>query len=116
MFKPSGREDSKNLVQADACESIGFKLNRGETSSDRVCKPCGRKIRNAVELYNFLKEAVAETTEKEQISENNERRKRQLSTTITPDRNEIKKSQSRERAKSRTRKSRKSLFLETTEQ
>ena len=71
LFKPSGREDSKNLVLADACESIGFKLNRSKTLSDRVCKPCGRKIRNAAELYKFLKEAVAQNTVKEQISEHN---------------------------------------------
>jgi hypothetical protein len=31
-----------------------------------VCKPCGRKIRNAVELNKFVKEAVSSTIVKEQ--------------------------------------------------
>ena len=69
LFKPSGREESKK-VWVNACESIGFKLNQSESLSDRVCQPCGRKIRNASELYNFIKEAVVQTIAKEQISDN----------------------------------------------
>ena len=113
LFKPSGREESKKIILANACESIGFKLNQSESLSDRVCQSCGRKIRNASELYNFIKEAVAQTIAKEQISDNSERSKRQLPTTITPDRNEFKKPHSKERAcnKSTTRKS---LFSATT--
>ena len=66
-----------------------------------------------LELYNFIKEAVAQTIAKEQISDNSERSKCQLPTTITPDRNEFKKPHSKERAcnKSTTIKS---LFSATT--
>ena len=118
LFKPSGRQDSQNLILANACESIGFELNRSETLSDRVCKPCGRKIRNAAELYKFVKEAVSSTIVKEQndtVSDDLGER-RQLPSTVTPDRNEPKKSHNENKestcVKSRTRKS---LFLDTEE-
>ena len=120
LFKPSGRQDSQktqNLILANACESIGFELNRSETLSDRVCKPCGRKIRNAAELYKFVKEAVSSTIVKEQndtVSDDlGERSKRQLPSTVTTDRNEPKKSHN-ENKESTCVKS-KSLFLDTEE-
>ena len=91
LFKLSCREESKKIILANACESIGFKLNQSESLSDRVCQPCGCKIRNTSELCNFIKEAVAQTIAKEKISDNSERSKRQLPITITPDRNEFKK-------------------------
>ena len=53
LFKPS-----RSLILAEACESIGFKLQRSETLSERVCRPGERKIRDAAELYNFVKESV----------------------------------------------------------
>ena len=40
LFKPSDRPDSQNLILANACESIRFGLNRSETLSDQVCRPC----------------------------------------------------------------------------
>ena len=30
-----------------------------QTLSERVCRPCGLKIRNAAELYNFIKRSVS---------------------------------------------------------
>ena len=67
IFKPSRRQESLDLILADACESIGFKLVRCKNLSDRVCRPSGNKIRNAVELYNFVKEAVSLSQAKEEI-------------------------------------------------
>ena len=117
LFKPSGRQGDQNQSLADACESIGFKLYRSETLSDRVCKPCGRKIRNAAELYKFVKSAVSSTTSQNQIdlesNVSNERSKRQLPSTVTPDRNEQKKLNKLER---NPKSSRKSLFQQTSEQ
>ena len=37
------------LTLAEACESVGFTLHRNQTLSERVCRPCGLKIRNAAE-------------------------------------------------------------------
>ena len=44
-----------------ACESIGFTLHRNQTLSntERVCRPCGVKIRNAAEIYNFIKRSAS---------------------------------------------------------
>ena len=58
LFKLSLQQESLNLILADTCESVGFKLACSESLSKRVCRICGRKIRNAAELYNFIKEAV----------------------------------------------------------
>ena len=32
--------------------------HQSQTLSERVCRPCGLKIRNAAELYNFIKRYV----------------------------------------------------------
>ena len=91
IFKPSRRQESLDLILADACESIGFKLVRSKNLSDRVCRPCGNKIRNAFELYNFVKKAVSLSQAKEEIivaepvsdaeSDDDRRIKRQLPST-----------------------------------
>ena len=99
LFKPSRRQESLNLILADACESVGFKLARSASLSERVCRPCGRKIRKAAESYNFIKEAVSSTQAKEynattacvdNAETETERGKRQLPSTVT-DRNSAKK-------------------------
>ena len=61
LFSPSGREESVGLILAECCGSIGFALTRDENLSDRVCRSCGRKIRNAAELYSFIEQAVCST-------------------------------------------------------
>ena len=47
------------LTLAEACESIDFTLHRNQTLSEQVCRPCGLKIRNAAELYNFIKRSAS---------------------------------------------------------
>jgi len=38
--------------------SAWLPLTRDENFSDQVCRSCGRKIRNATELYSFIEKAV----------------------------------------------------------
>jgi len=61
LFSPSGRKENVGLILAECCGSIGFPLTRDVNFSDRVCKSCGRKIRNAAELYSFIERAVCST-------------------------------------------------------
>ena len=44
VFKLSHRQESLNLILADACESVGFKLACSKSLSERVRRICGRKI------------------------------------------------------------------------
>ena len=49
-------------VQDWFCQRLASPLallqHRSQTLSERVCRPCGLKIRNAAELYNFIKRYV----------------------------------------------------------
>ena len=50
-------------VQDWFCQRLASPLallqHRSQTLSERVCRPCGLKIRNAAELYNFIKRYVS---------------------------------------------------------
>ena len=81
LFKPSERKENKGEVLAEACERLGFPILKTEDSSDRVCRICSRKIRNAVENVNFLKLRLERKESQEVLRE-----KRQLPTTVTPER------------------------------
>ena len=93
LFSPSGREETRGLVLAECCSSIGFSLTRNETLSERVCRPCGRKLRNAAELYSFIEKAVSVEADEDANCADVavDRSKRQLPTTITPERSKGKK-------------------------
>lgn len=94
LFSPSGREESVGLILAECCGSIGFPLTRDQTLSDRVCRSCGRKIRNAAELYSFIEQAVCSTRVADEdlnSKDSEDRCKRQLPTTVTPERSKTKK-------------------------
>ena len=121
LFKKSTRGESPGTVLAECCSSIGFPLIQSESLSERVCQSCGRKIRNASELYCFVKTAVTSTnavaasaTNCEAVENNQEDiRKRQLPTTITPERNKGKRRPPQDKDKdqdSGQRGTRKSLF------
>ena len=90
---PSGREESVGLILAECCGSIGFPLTRDENLSVRVCGSCGHKIRNAAELHSFIEEALCSTRVDEDVNckDLEHRCKRQLPTTITPERSNTKK-------------------------
>ena len=94
LFSPSGREASVGLILAECCGSIGFPLMRDENLSERFCRSCGRKIRNAAELYSFIEQAVCSTrvaNEDLNCKDSEDRCKRQLPTTVTPERIDTKK-------------------------
>ena len=55
---PSRRKESAELILAVCCGSIGLPLSRNQTLSKRVCRPCGPKILNTAELYNFIEKAA----------------------------------------------------------
>ena len=90
FFSPWGRKESAGLILAECCGSIGLPLSRKESLSERVCRHCGRKIRNAAELYRFLEKAVSAEAD-EDLNREADRSKRQLPTTVTPERSQAKK-------------------------
>ena len=59
--------------------------------SEQVCRSCGRKIRNAAQLYSFIEKAVSNTIVDEDLHREavEDRSKRQLSTAITPERSDV---------------------------
>ena len=89
LFSPSGRVESAGLNLAHCCGSIGLRLTRNENLSERVCRPCARKIRNAAQLYSFIEKAASNTIVEEDFHWEavEDRSKRQLPSTITPERN-----------------------------
>ena len=93
LFSPSGRVESAGLILAHCCGSIGLRLTRNENLSERVCRPCARKIRNAAQLYSFIEKGVSNTVVEEDLHWEavEDRSKRQLPTTITPERSDVRK-------------------------
>ena len=61
LLSLSGRVESAGLILGHFYGFIGLRLTRNENLSERVCRPCGRKIRNAAELYSFIEKAVSNT-------------------------------------------------------
>ena len=59
LVSPSGIVESAELILAHCCRSIWLRLTRNENLSERVCRPCARKIRNTAQLYSFVEKAVA---------------------------------------------------------
>ena len=92
LFSKSARKDSPGTVLADCCSSMGFPLIKSQSVSERVCRSCGRKIRNASELYRFIQTAVTCSNDSATGNETEESNlqecssKRELPTTVTPNR------------------------------
>ena len=62
LFKPSQRKDSLGVVLAEVCSRVGLVLlHDPATYSDRVCNPCGRKIRSLGQLFQFVKAGTTPT-------------------------------------------------------
>ena len=93
LLSLSGRVESAGLILAHFCGFIGLRLTRNENLSERVCRPCGRKIRNAAELYSFIEKAVSNTNVEDDLHWEavEDRSKRQPPTTITPERSDVRK-------------------------
>lgn len=69
LFKPSQRKDSIGVVLAEVCSSVGLVLlNDPSTYSDRVCNPCGRKIRSLGQLFQFVKAGTTPTLNSASVS------------------------------------------------
>lgn len=81
LFKPSQRKESKGLILAVACKIIGIHVFKSPNLSERVCRPCGRKIRNAADNLTFIRERIHKEN-----ANSPAREKRTLPTTITPNR------------------------------
>ena len=63
LFKPSKRKDCFGVVLNEVCRQVGLPLTQDPSKySDRVCNPCGRKIRNLGQLYQFVKKAATVAT------------------------------------------------------
>lgn len=63
LFKPSKRQDCFGVVLADICSRVGLPLVHDSLRfSDCVCNPCGRKILNLGQMYQFVKVATTSTT------------------------------------------------------
>lgn len=94
---------------SELCCVLGITVRRTSELSDRVCTPCGRKIRNASELFTFIATEINVIhTAKEEA-----RVKRQLPTTVSsPERSpsakkvlKVAKSEGRNIIKTATKKS-----------
>jgi hypothetical protein len=116
LFKvPKDSVCSKTL--ADLCLELGFKLKDSVHVSSRVCKACGRNLRSTYKFYKLIETAIGKEIPDVQVVETDDensadepRVKRQLPTTISP-----------ERSRSKTVKiqgtpTRKSLNFKNTEQ
>ena len=92
LFKISKREGCHNVTLAELSSKIGLKIDRSDMFSDRVCHACGRKIRNAVDLYNFIRSKLEKEKEATAIEGDGDsvRLKRLLPTTVSsPDRSPL---------------------------
>ena len=54
LFLPSGRKECAGCVLADTSFIVGVKLVQDPGKSDKVCRPCARKIRNAADCFTFI--------------------------------------------------------------
>ena len=62
LFKPSKRKDCFGIVLGNICRQVGLELIQdSQVFSDRLCNPCGRKIRNLGQLYQFVKAGTSKT-------------------------------------------------------
>ena len=52
-------KESKGLLLSRACEIVGLPVQKSPLLSERICRPCGRKIRNVYENFTFLKDNLS---------------------------------------------------------
>lgn len=58
----SKRKHCFGVVLANICRQVGLEfIQDSQVFSDRVCNPCGRKIRKLGQLYQFVKAATSKT-------------------------------------------------------
>ena len=72
LFKPSTQAACQNNdTLADLCSRIGLDVVKSSTLSERVCQSCARKIRNAVQLYEFIASSLNKYTGESQSKVSN---------------------------------------------
>lgn len=108
--------DGANVLLASLCESIcGFNPKHNNCLSNRVCKSCGRKIRNLGLFCEQLKKSINQVHEQfgsTSKDSGSDRFKRQLPTSVTPERSPAhRKQQKSERKASRPNIPRRKLSL-----
>ena len=89
IFKTSTTSKVTKTLQELLIE-LGFLFRKSADTSDRVCKACARKVRNAHELFSCIKNALANEKASREKDENYtdgkdtnaSRIKRQLPTTV----------------------------------
>ena len=110
LFKESNRKGCSSRPLAELCEElIGTPVEKSCRLSDRVCKACGRKVRNAQAVQKLVL-AINDTNRSGENEADGDRFKRQLPTTVnSPDRS----AQNRNGAKTanKTRSSAKKMLL-----
>ena len=62
IFTTSATSKVAQTLQ-ELLSDLGFLLEKSTNSSDRVCKACARKVRNAHELFGFIKTALLNVQE-----------------------------------------------------
>ena len=68
----SKRKECFGVVLSEIGRQVGFSLVQDSSRfSDRVCNPCGRKIRNLGQLYHFVKNATTTTSTPVKTSKRN---------------------------------------------
>ena len=64
LFKPSKRQNCFGVRLSEICSEVGLPFMQDSLRfSDRVCNPCGWKIRNLGQLYEFVKAANTSLTD-----------------------------------------------------
>ena len=64
LFKPSKRQDCFGVRLSEICSQVGLPFVQDSLRfPDRVCNPCGRKIHNLGQLYEFVKAANTSLTD-----------------------------------------------------
>ena len=61
LFRPSKRKDCIGVVSAEICKEVGLPFFHFMQYSYWFCNPCGRKIRNLGQFYQFIKTANTST-------------------------------------------------------
>ena len=61
LFRPSKRKDCIGVVSAEICKEVGWPFFHFMQYSYWFCNPCGRKIRNLGQFYQFIKTANTST-------------------------------------------------------
>lgn len=93
------------------CENIGVIFIKSLSLSERVCLPCGRKIRNLCKLFVEIKKVTSHDGAELEDLDNVTRNKRQLPTSVsTPDRSPTNRKVTRTNREREVPSSRKSLF------